>query len=126
MKLHKKFILAATTLLFAAAIVVVVSAGSGTAASSPATATQSIGAASGAHHDCPCGGRAECAENCKKCPSFKDANNDGICDQRGDCPNHGKCGDNCGQGCQGKCQDRCRGDQGKCTPPAGGCRHGSR
>jgi hypothetical protein len=113
MQLHKKLILAATTLLFAVAIVVVVSAGSGVAASSPVTATQTIGAAAGAHHGGPCGGKTECAEHCSECPSFKDANNDGICDQRADCPNPGKRGGDCRQACQGKC-----------PPPAGGCRHG--
>jgi len=114
MKSNQKLILAAVTLVLAVGFVLVVSANSGTDSQPVATGAQSIGTASGSSHDCPCGVKAGCAENGKTCPSFKDANKDGVCDQRGTCPSHEKCRDNCGQGCQSKC-----------TPHAGGCRHGS-
>ena len=47
--------------------------------------------------------------NCASCPSFKDADKDGVCDVRGQCPGHQN-----GRGCRGSQQGRGCGFGGPC------------
>jgi hypothetical protein len=104
MKKRQLWILAAATLVLTLGIVFLVSAQKGTASPSAATVAQSGGSSATMSHDCSCDGKAGCAEKCKNCPSFKDANGDGRCDQCPDCGNHQDCKDACAQTCQGKCE----------------------